>query len=400
MKRALLIIITLLALTSAHAADKPVSNSASLLPANWNPKRAADDVLTGLIKVTAPQVKGAHDASLTMVNDRAYILSMVNDERPGENPEWPFMYVTLSIVDIRSMTLEKIIPVARGEQVFENATLPPGACFVPRILRRDNHTLRCFFTSEEPGKRPSQMWFIDFNVDHLAFAKQIHKAKIKTDAGIFDLQPQPFYDDAVKHGFTHRATDYGLYLIDGFKFIEGKTYAVMNNYAAGQNALTLLNGAADTFEVIGHYNEPAELKLTESAVNRLPDGRWLAICRQEGGNHNYVFTTSKDGKAWTPGEPRPLVPNGASSKPVLEKMRHLYYLGWQEGTKINGANRSVFNLEISANAVNWERKYRFETERSFQYPSLCEHHGHIWFTVTQGDNSGERKERIMFGKLE
>ena len=52
-----------------------------------------------------------------------------------------------------------------------------------------------------------------------------------------------------------------------------------------------------------------------------------------------------------------------------------------------------------ATAVSWERKYRFETPHSFQYPTFHEHEGTIWLTVTQSDHLGS-SDRIMFGKLE
>ena len=35
-----------------------------------------------------------------------------------------------------------------------------------------------------------------------------------------------------------------------------------------------------------------------------------------------------------------------------------------------------------------------------QYPSFHQYKGAIYLTVTQGDHSDSRKERIMFGKLE
>ena len=108
--------------------------------------------MAGLIKVTSPQVKGAHDADLVIANDRAFIIAMVNDEQSGESAKWPIIYVTLSIVDMKTMTVEKIIRVARGGQLYDNEILPLGACFVPRIVQKDDSTLRCFFTSEEPGK--------------------------------------------------------------------------------------------------------------------------------------------------------------------------------------------------------------------------------------------------------
>jgi hypothetical protein len=126
----------------------------------------------------------------------------------------------------------------------------------------------------------------------------------------------------------------------------------------------------------------------------------MAICRQEAGNRNYTFTTSKDGRSWSAGEYRALVPNGTNSKPIFEKFFGIYYLGWQEATRVNGVSRSVFNVEVSADGVKWERKYRFETDKSFQYPGFREYQGTVYLYVTQGDSSPSRKERIMFGKLE
>ena len=385
------LLLALAVATSPTQAQTP----GKLLPANWDAKQAADRVMDGLVNISAPQVKGAHDAGIVIVNDKAYVVAICNDVQPGENPEWAFCYVSMSVVNVKTRTVEKFIPVARSEQVFKNETLPSGACFVPRIFRINAQTLRCFFASEAPKLRQAQMWFTDFNLQSGAFENRIHRAKLKTANGVFDMQPKPFYDDAVAHGFTHEPKDYGLYLIDAFKTFDGKTYAVLNNFAAGQDALALLNPDMDTFEVLGHYNEPHGLKLTESAVNRLSDGTWMAICRQEGGNRNYIFTTSKDGRTWTPGEHRDFVPNGGSSKPTFDRFKGVYYLGWQESTRIAGVGRSVFNIEVSADGINWEHKYRFESTKTFQYPTLCEYKGTIYLTVTQG-----QKERIMFGKLE
>ena len=367
----------------------------SLLPADWNAKHAGDRVMDGLVNISAPQIKGAHDAGIVIVNDKAYVVAIANDAQPGENPEWVFCYVSLSVVNVKTRTVEKTLPVARSGQVFENDTLPPGACFVPRLIWKDTRTLRCFFASEAPKERQSQMWFTDFDIERGMFENRIHRAKLKTASGVCDMQPKPFYDDAVANGFKREARFHGLYLIDAFKVFDGKTYAVLNNFAIGQNALALLNPGMDTFEVLGQFNEPQNLKLTESSVNRLPDDTWLAILRQEGGNKNYVFSTSRDGRQWTTGRFRDVVPNGTSSKPTFDRFKGIYYLGWQENTHIAGVGRSVFNIEVSADGVNWERKYRFESASTFQYPTLCEYEGTIYLTATQG-----QKERIMFGKLE
>jgi hypothetical protein len=126
----------------------------------------------------------------------------------------------------------------------------------------------------------------------------------------------------------------------------------------------------------------------------------MAICRQDEGTGNYMFTTSPDGRTWTPPAYWEFVPNGGSSKPIFERFGALYYLGWQEATRVGGVSRSVFNIDVSRDGVEWKRKYRFESEKSFQYPSIHEYKGEIFLTATQGDSSPSRKERIVFGKLE
>jgi hypothetical protein len=384
---------------AGFAIAAPVSGQ-TLVPATWDAALAADVVLDRLVTITAPQVKGAHDAEMVLLNDRAYIVAEVNDTRAGESAGWPEIYCSMSIVNANTLQVEKVVPIARSEQAFENETLPVGACFVPRIIKKDDKTLRCYFASEDPGKREAQTWLIDFDLESQTFASTIHRAKLKTANGIFDMQPRYFHADAAASGFRKPAKDFGLYLFDSFKVFDGRTYVAINNFPGKQNALAVVNDALDTFEIIGHYNEPQTVQLSESAVNRLPDGTWMAICRQDGGNGNYHFTTSKDGQTWTPGRELPIVPNGANSKPTFDKFGDLYYLGWQEATRIHGVSRSVFNIDVSRDGKSWQRKYRFETPRSFQYPTFREHDGAIWLCVTQGDSSPSRKERIMFGKLE
>ena len=115
--------------------DKPASTThTKILPPGWNPKQAADKVMAGLARVSPPQVKGAHDSDFVIVKNKAYVVYIANDVRPGENPEWPFCYAAMSIVNLKTRALEKFIPVARSGQAYDNETLPPGACFVPRLL--------------------------------------------------------------------------------------------------------------------------------------------------------------------------------------------------------------------------------------------------------------------------
>jgi hypothetical protein len=399
MKTRLLLCLAALLVGCATSKDADHKET-SLLPAGWDAKAAGDKVMAGLFKVTGPEVKGAHDAHFTIVGDRAYVVTEVNDRQAGEAAQWPFVYATLSIVDLRNDRLLDVMTIARSEQAFANETLPVGACFVPRIRQVGPQTLRCWFASEQPGKRQSQTYYRDFDLTTLTFEAQVHRMKLTTSEGTFDLQPKHLHADAAKQGFMRKPTDAGLYLFDNFKEFDGKTYIAINNYLGAQQALCTLNATADTLTVVGHFNGPGGPALTEPAVNRLPDGTWLAICRKENGDHNYWFCESTDGRTWTTGGEKDFVKKGAGSKPTFDKLNGVYYLGWQERTQIDKVSRSVFNVDVSKDGKHWVRKYRFETTKSFQYPTFVEDKGSIWLCATQGDSDPSRKERIMFGRLE
>src|SRR5690606_2424133 len=139
------------------------------------------------------------------------------------------------------------------------------------------------------------------------FSPTIHRTKLKTSAGVFDMQPRYFHEDAARHGFAKPAKDFGLYIFDSFKVFDGRRYVTLNNFPGKQNALAVLLDDLATFEILGHYNEPQSEELSESAVNRLPDETWLAICRNDGGDRNYHFTTSKNGVDWTVAEGMPVL---------------------------------------------------------------------------------------------
>ena len=62
-----------------------VNASESLLPPNWDPVLAGDQVLARLVCITAPKVKGAHDAEMAIVEGHAYIVAEVNDVKSGES---------------------------------------------------------------------------------------------------------------------------------------------------------------------------------------------------------------------------------------------------------------------------------------------------------------------------
>jgi predicted neuraminidase len=381
-------------LAALHAAE-PIVPDPPLVPAGWDPALAGDEVLRRLVRVTAPQVKGAHDAEFVCVGDRAYVVEHDNDVAPGHG-EGKAMYCVLTAVELKTLEVEKPHLLARAGQAFANVTLPDAQIFVPRIIRKDKHTLRTFFCSQPVGAQ-AVTWYRNFDLRTQTFEAGIHRAKLRTAAGTFDMEPRHFHADAVAAGFTKPAVEHGLYIFDSFKEFDGRTYVALNNFPGKQNALAVLHDDFTTFEVIGHYNEPQPQQLSESAVSRLPDGTWMAICRNDTGN--YHFTTSRDGRTWTVGEPRPFVPNGLNSKPTFDRFGDTYYLGWQENTRVDDCDRSVFNIDISRDGTTWARKYRFETPHSFQYPTFHEHEGVIWLTVTQSDHKGS-SDRIMFGRLE
>ena len=125
----------------------------------------------------------------------------------------------------------------------------------------------------------------------------------------------------------------------------------------------------------------------------------MAIVRSDkGGRKGYHFTTSADGKNWTVAKTMPFAQGGGTSKPVFEKYNGVYYLGWQED-----GQRTIFNIDISTDCKNWTRKYRFENDESFQYPSLLLHNGKVYISATTGGEGAKNrrgKVKIIFGVLE
>ena len=362
--------------------------------------QSAEHVLQNLRNVCEASVRGAHDADFVIIEGKAYIVYTANDVRPHHNASWPECYVALSIVDIHSQITQNVIRFAASEMSYDNVRLPEGACFVPRIIRKDHRTLRCYFSSEQPGVRQSQMWYRDFDLERCNFDNAIYPVKLQIDNEIVPMQPRYLYEYAVRNGLTKAPLDYGLYFIDSFKQFDDRIYAVINNYPIGQNALSVANEELDTFELLGTFDEPQEMKLTEASVNRLLDGSWLAITRREDGDRNYVFSKSPDGRQWSPHRHWDFVTGGNNSKPTFDKFDGQYYLGWQSGERCANVSRSIFHIDVSEDCEHWKRKYRFETEDSFQYPVFRAYEGSIYLVATQGTPPGGRTEYIVFGKLE
>ncbi|MCX6900953.1 MAG: exo-alpha-sialidase, partial [Verrucomicrobia bacterium] len=164
-----------------------LATNTSLVPPGWDPALAGDEVMARLIRVTAPHVKGAHDAEFVCVGDNTFIVEHDNDVRPGHGAG-AAQYCVLSVVNLKTLAVEKVIPMAKSEQAFENVTLAAGMCFVPRIIRSGEHTLRCYFASQ-PAKEQALTWYRDFDLRTMSFESRIHKTRLKTAAGVFDMEP-------------------------------------------------------------------------------------------------------------------------------------------------------------------------------------------------------------------
>ncbi len=158
---------------------KNVARHNSLLPTGWDPALAGDEVMKRLVKVTASQVKGAHDAEFVCVDERAYIVEHDNDIAPGHGAG-AAMYCVLTVVNLKKLQVEKTHLLAKAGQTFANIRLPEAQVFVPRIIRKDKQTLRTYFCSKSENE---QTWYRDFDLRTQSFEESIHKAKLKTAAG-------------------------------------------------------------------------------------------------------------------------------------------------------------------------------------------------------------------------
>jgi hypothetical protein len=214
------------------------------------------------------------------------------------------------------------------------------------------------------------------------------------------MTPARQHADAAAQGYTRPATDFGLYMIDGIKTAAGRRFAVLNNFPGGLISFGEFNAALDTVRILGHAFEPQAHKYSEAAIQPGPDGAWQMIARVSGTDENHRFSRSEDGVSWAPFTTWPQVTDGASSRASFDTFAGIWYLGWQQKNPDCATFRSTYNVDVSRDGSHWERKYRFVSDQSFQYPVFREHAGAVYLAVTQGDHHGSRKERIMFGKLE
>ena len=357
------------------------------LPLSRSPREAGDRAMAGMLCVTAPSVKGAHDAQFVLADGKAYIVYEANDVKPGESALDENQYAALSVVDLASFSLERTAVFARKGQAFSNMTLERGNAFVPRVIRLDGETLRFFFAHVIPGES-AYHYFIDYDLPSGRFCDRLGRLRLRAPEGEVPFGAAEYRRLFLADGHVCGDAPFGSYLFDLFE-TDGTRYIALNNFVTGQNSLARFSPACDCVEIVGNIGgvAPGE-KTTESGIARLPGGGWMAILRNETGDKNYRFSYSPDGARWSPPVSKPFVQGGTNSKPVLFTRGRYTFMGWNEGS------RAVFHLACSADGRVWRTVASFYSATTFQYPTFAFYGGELYFCVTVG-----AKERICFGRL-
>lgn len=355
---------------------------------DYSAEVAANHIMNEALVVNNDVMKGVHDAQFVIINDKAYIVYEANDVQAGEYAGWDYVYAALSIVDLKTHQVEKIVKIAKSEQVFANLTLPHGAAFVPRIAKLDENTLRIYFASEEPGVRNAITYYIDYDLKTETLSDNVYPLKYKNSLGeIVYFTTEEYYKDYILTGYTAYEADYGAYLLDIF-YKGDTTYIALNNFAGAQVSLAKFNEEMNTVELISHIaNSNSYNKFTEHGIIQKEDGSFMTIMREER-RGNYFFTYSEDGINWTAPVEEVFVVSGTNSKPTLDNFNGYYLMGW------NDTDRSVYRLQYSKDCKNWIDLYTFYSDTTFQYPSFEMYNNEIYYCATIGN-----KQQIIFGKL-
>ena len=51
---------------------------------------------------------------MAIAGGRAFVVAEVNDRQPGEAAAWDFIYSALSVVDLKTLRVEKILSIAKS----------------------------------------------------------------------------------------------------------------------------------------------------------------------------------------------------------------------------------------------------------------------------------------------
>lgn len=355
--------------------------------ANYSPVAAGNRALENAVTVTGPNVKGAHDAQFVIADDKAYIVYEANDVQAGENSSWDYIYCAMTIVDIQTNKVEKIVKFSKSLQQYDNDTLPKGCTFVPRIVKKDDATMRVYFSSEDPGNRESHTYYIDYDIASGKFDNNIYKLQLMTPQGKVDFTPTEYVKLTQAAGNACYPESHSAYLFDIFDY-DGVKYITLNNFANGQNALAKFNDSLDCVEVIGHIGEgTTAIKTTESAIMCKNDGTWMSILRDERSD-SYMFSYSDDGVKWSQPAVGDVAFTGSATKPTLDNFYGQYFMSWADNS------RSCMRFMTSSDAEQWSDVVTVYSPTTFQYPMFELYNNEIYYTATMGN-----KETIVFGKL-
>ncbi|MBQ8835970.1 MAG: hypothetical protein IJ002_00505 [Clostridia bacterium] len=353
-----------------------------------SPKAAADAVMAeNMIKISTDAMKGTHDAQYVFVDNKAYVVYEANDVKAGDLGTDPAEYCTLVIVDLETFEVESVEKFAYSQQVYANETLPVGSCFVPRVIHKDEETLRMFFASQYTD-RQAITYYVDYDIASGSFDKNVYRLNLKTADGTVEFTPEAYIELFRAEGRECKDATRGAYLFDIFDIGDTK-YIALNLFNGGLNSLAKFNDTYDCIEIIGNIGSMTDSVLTtENGIMQLKDGTWMAILRNERGDYNYLFSYSKDGTNWTTPAAEDFVKHGTNSKPILAKFGDYYIMGYNEYT------RGLFHIAYSFDAKNWKTIYSFYAPTTFQYPEFDLCNGQMYFSVTMGN-----KEEIWYGKL-
>ena len=131
------------------------------LSENHSPKAAADKVMQSMIRISSDEMKGTHDAQYVFANGKAYVVYEANNEKAGDPGTYEKEYSALAIVDLKSFTVESIEKFAYGQQEYSNVKLLKGSAFVPRVIRKDENTLRFFFSNIAVSGSSGYIYYVD-----------------------------------------------------------------------------------------------------------------------------------------------------------------------------------------------------------------------------------------------
>lgn len=353
-----------------------------------SPKAAGDKVMQGMIRITSDEMKGTHDADHIYVNGKVYAAYEANNEKPGDPGTYEKEYAALAIIDLENFTVDSIEKFAWGEQVYSNVTMLKGSAYVPRIIRKDENTLRFFFSNNAVDASSGYIYYVDYDIATTAFDDSAYRLKIMTPNGAVDFSAEVYAALFRADGHVCDDSTIGHFLFDIFDVGDTK-YIALNNFRGAQNSLAKFNDTYDCVEIIGNIGGSYEdHRTTESGIVQLKDGTWMSILRDHAGDKRYSFSYSKDGTEWTYPAYEDFMPTGYTAKPTLDRFGDYYFMGYHD------LSRGLFHIAYSLDAKNWTVLYSFHSPTTFQYPKLAIYEGQMYISATMGE-----KESIWFGKL-